>query len=70
MGKIETRNGNTFRPSRPHRIYRVVLKRDGDEVEIGSIGIQDGAAWAWGIDTVIRCALMRRKGKAAIAGTA
>ena len=36
-----------------HDNYRVVLKRDGDEFEIGSIGIQDGAAWAWAIDTVI-----------------
>ena len=36
-----------------HDNYRVILKRGGDEVEIGSIGIQDGAAWAWGIDTVI-----------------
>src|SRR5215467_3913981 len=36
-----------------HDNYRVILKLDGDEVEIGSIGIQDGAAWAWGIDTVI-----------------
>jgi hypothetical protein len=33
--------------------YRVVLKLDGDEFEIGSIGIQHGAAWRWGIDTVI-----------------
>ena len=32
--------------------YRVVLKRDGDEFEIGSIGIQHGAAWAWDIDAV------------------
>ena len=36
-----------------HDNYRVILKRDGDEVEIGSIGIQFGAAWAWAIDTVI-----------------
>jgi hypothetical protein len=36
-----------------HENYRVILKLDGDEFEIGSIGIQDGAAWAWGIDTVI-----------------
>jgi hypothetical protein len=34
-----------------HDNYRVVV-RDGDEIEIGSIGIQfDG--WAWGIDTAI-----------------
>jgi len=29
-----------------HDNCRVILKRGGDEVEIGSIGIQDGAAWA------------------------
>jgi hypothetical protein len=39
--------------SQAHDNYRVILKRGGDEVEIGSIGIQHGAAWAWGIDTVI-----------------
>jgi len=34
-----------------HDNYRVVV-RDGDEIEIGSIGVQfDG--WAWGIDTAI-----------------
>jgi hypothetical protein len=32
--------------------YRVIVKSDGDEIEVGSIGIQfDG--WSWGIDTVI-----------------
>jgi hypothetical protein len=32
--------------------YRVVVKDDGLEIEVGSIGVQfDG--WAWGIDTVI-----------------
>jgi len=36
-----------------HENYRVILKLDGDEFEIGSIGVQLGAAWAWGIDTVI-----------------
>jgi hypothetical protein len=30
-----------------------VLKLDEGEFEIGSIGIQHGAAWRWGIDTVI-----------------
>jgi hypothetical protein len=37
--------------------YRVVLKDDGVEIEIGSIGVQHGrgatAGWVWGIDTVI-----------------
>jgi hypothetical protein len=36
-----------------HDNYRVILKLDEREFEIGSIGIQDGAAWRWGIDTVI-----------------
>jgi hypothetical protein len=40
-----------------HDNYRVLLKDDGLEVEIGSIGIQHGCGateyWAWGIDTVI-----------------
>ena len=35
-----------------HDNYRVLLNLDGDEFEIGSIGIQDGAAWHWEIDTV------------------
>ena len=38
-------------------IYRAILKDDGDEVEIGSIGIQHSASaqfyWKWAIDTVI-----------------
>ena len=38
-------------------IYRVILKDDGDEVEIGSISIQHSAGaqyyWKWAIDTVI-----------------
>jgi hypothetical protein len=37
--------------------YRVVLKDDGDEIEIGSIGVKaftsTDEAWTWGIDTVI-----------------
>jgi len=36
---------------------RVILKGDGLEVEIGSIGTQHGSGtseyWAWAIDTVI-----------------
>ena len=38
-------------------VYRVILKDDGDEVEIGSISIQHSASaqyyWKWAIDTVI-----------------
>jgi NADH:ubiquinone oxidoreductase subunit D len=30
-----------------HDNYRVILELDGSEVEIGSIGIQHGAAWRW-----------------------
>jgi hypothetical protein len=38
-------------------IYRVILKDDDDEVEIGSISVQHSAGaayyWKWAIDTVI-----------------
>jgi hypothetical protein len=38
-------------------IYCVILKDDGDEVEIGSISVQHSAGaayyWNWAIDTVI-----------------
>ena len=46
-----------------HDNYRVVLKRDGDEFEIGSIGIQHDAAWRWGIDTVIPMRVLETQGK-------
>ena len=36
-----------------HDNYRVILKLDEGEFEIGSMGIQHGGVWAWGIDTVI-----------------
>jgi hypothetical protein len=36
----------------PHDNYRVVLKGDGHEIEIGSIRLQFDC-WAWGIDTVV-----------------
>lgn len=36
-----------------HDNYRVILKREDGEFEIGSIGIQHGGAWAWEIDAVI-----------------
>jgi hypothetical protein len=32
--------------------FRVIVKEDGDEIEVGSIGVQFGA-WSWGIDSVI-----------------
>jgi hypothetical protein len=32
--------------------YRVIVKDNGEEIEVGSIGVQfDG--WTWGIDTVV-----------------
>jgi hypothetical protein len=37
--------------------YRVILKDDEGEIELGSIGIQEKTAlnsvWHWGIDTVV-----------------
>ena len=37
--------------------YRVILKDNGEEFEVGSIGIQHGAGartfWKWAIDTVV-----------------
>ena len=40
-----------------HDNYRVILEDDGDEIEIGSIGIQHAAGarsfWRWAIDTVV-----------------
>jgi hypothetical protein len=38
-------------------MYRVILKSDGDEAEIGSISIRHSAGaqyhWKWAIDTVV-----------------
>jgi translation initiation factor 2 beta subunit (eIF-2beta)/eIF-5 len=45
-----------------HDNYRVVLKLDEGEFEIGSIGTQHGAAWR-GIDTVIRMRVPETQGK-------
>ena len=36
-----------------HDNYRVILKGENREFEIGSIGIQHGGVWASSIDTVI-----------------
>jgi hypothetical protein len=33
--------------------YRVILKEDGVEIQLGSIGVQHGGGWTWGIDSVI-----------------
>jgi hypothetical protein len=46
-----------------HENYRVVLRLDEGEFEIGSIGIQHGAAWRWGIDTVIAMRTHETQGK-------
>lgn len=47
--------------------YRVILKIDGDEFEIGSIGIVNltGAerGWQWGIDTVIPMRQLETEGQ-------
>src|SRR5215472_7796004 len=48
---------------RPTTITASSFKREGDEVEIGSIGIQHGAAWRWGIDTVIPMRVLETQGK-------
>ena len=58
-------------PSPGSRQLYVILKLGEGEFEIGSIGIQHGAVWAWGIDTVIPMrALIETQGKAWTAGTA
>ena len=48
-------------------IYRVVLKDDGDEVEIGSISVKHSASaayyWSWAIDTVIPMRSMETSGR-------
>ena len=51
-----------------HDNYRVILKLDEGEFEIGSIGIQHGAAWRWGIDTVILMRVLETQGSPAING--
>ena len=54
-------------------IYRIILKDDGDEVEIGSISVQHSAGaeyyWKWAIDTVspadasvTACESLKRRG--------
>jgi hypothetical protein len=35
-----------------HENYRVILKLDEGEFVIGSIGVQHGGAWSWGIDKI------------------
>ena len=51
-----------------HDNYRVILKDDGLDVEVGSIGIQHGSGvtehWAWGIDTVIPMRTHQTQGRA------
>lgn len=49
--------------------YRVLVKLDGDELEIGSIGVQtftsDDTAWTWGIDTAIPLRAFETQGRGA-----
>jgi hypothetical protein len=48
-------------------IYRVILKEDGDEVEIGSISVQHSAGaeyyWKWAIDTMIPMRTHQTRGR-------
>ena len=50
-----------------HDNYRVILKGEDGEFEIGSIGVQHAAGawyfWAWGIDTVIPMRAFETQGK-------
>ena len=50
-----------------HENYRVILKREDGEIEIGSIGIQHGIGatehWAWGIDTAIPMRAFETRGR-------
>jgi hypothetical protein len=50
-------------------IYRVILKSDGDETEIGSISVQHEAGapsyWKWAIDTVIPMRTHQTQGRGA-----
>ena len=43
--------------------YRVILKCEDGDFEIGSIGIHHGAVWAWGIDTVIPMRALETQGE-------
>ena len=43
--------------------YRVILKCEDGEFEIGSIGVQHSGAWAWGIDTVIPMRALETQGE-------
>ena len=53
--------------SQAHDNYRVILKCEDGEFEIGSIGIQHAAGasyfWTWGIDTVFPMRTHQTQGK-------
>ncbi|QQO30756.1 hypothetical protein JJC00_18910 [Bradyrhizobium diazoefficiens] len=55
-------------PQAPNN-YRVLVKFDGEELEVGSIGLQnftsDDTAWTWGIDTVIPLRAFETQGRGA-----
>ena len=35
-----------------HEKYRVILKLDEGAFVIGSVGVQRGGAWSWGVDKI------------------
>ena len=46
-----------------HGNYRVILKCEDGEFEIGPIGIQHDGGWSWGIDTVVPMRPLETQGK-------
>jgi hypothetical protein len=66
-GRWTSTSVNPTRDSSAPEIYRVILKDDGDEVEIGSISVKHSAGatyyWSWAIDTVIPMRSMETSGR-------
>ena len=46
-----------------HDNYRVILKCDDGEFEIGSIGIPHDGGWSWGVGTVIPMRTFETRGE-------
>lgn len=49
--------------------YRVIVKLDGAEIEVGSIGIQTtntGSMWVWGLDCVVPMGGVESEGTAKV----
>jgi hypothetical protein len=42
--------------------FRVILKLDEGEIEVGSIGINTASMWVWGIDTLLPMADIESEG--------